>query len=179
MAANARVGREAKHGIWNGWKEARCERVVRHKQDYNRRARVLLLQVSCQSRRRQQVSRLQMRADSIGQVAIPKRCAVLFVCLGNICRSPTAEAVMKMKMEKLRKEGKNDNLVEIVIDSCGTGGGSSNWFQLGGFSYHEGERPDARMTKAGKCILLEMWSNNVFKCHFPLTGNGKIKLILM
>ncbi len=31
------------------------------------------------------------------------------------------------------------------MDSCGTGGGSSDWYMPGGFSFHLGERADARM----------------------------------
>ena len=52
---------------------------------------------------------------------------VLFICLGNICRSPSAEAVMKqlLKLEDLDKD--------IFVDSAGTSG------------YHEGEDADARM----------------------------------
>ena len=55
---------------------------------------------------------------------------VLFVCLGNICRSPTAEGVMR---RLVREQGLED---EIEIDSAGTGG------------WHVGAPPDARATEA-------------------------------
>ncbi len=48
------------------------------------------------------------------------------VCLGNICRSPTAEAVLRAKLEAA---GLGDR---IVVDSAGTG------------SWHIGSPPDAR-----------------------------------
>ncbi|HET6507254.1 MAG TPA: low molecular weight protein-tyrosine-phosphatase [Baekduia sp.] len=53
---------------------------------------------------------------------------LLFVCMGNICRSPTAEAVMRAVVAR---EGLED---EIEIDSAGTGG------------WHVGDPPDARST---------------------------------
>jgi len=52
---------------------------------------------------------------------------VLFVCLGNICRSPAAEGIFR---DMVRAEGLED---KIHIDSCGTGG------------WHEGDGPDNRM----------------------------------
>ena len=52
---------------------------------------------------------------------------ILFVCMGNICRSPAAEGVMKAKVQKKGL----DNL--YFIDSAGT------------HAYHEGELPDSRM----------------------------------
>ena len=54
---------------------------------------------------------------------------LLFVCLGNICRSPSAEGVMK----KLVKESGLEH--EIEIDSAGILG------------IHQGELPDPRMRK--------------------------------
>ena len=57
---------------------------------------------------------------------------LLFVCLGNICRSPTAEGVMR---HLVRERGLED-LVEI--DSAGTG------------SWHVGSPPDARSTDAAR-----------------------------
>ncbi|WP_024612192.1 low molecular weight protein-tyrosine-phosphatase [Pseudoalteromonas sp. TB64] len=55
---------------------------------------------------------------------------VLIVCLGNICRSPTAEAVLKARAKKLG--------VNVKVDSAGTIG------------YHEGKAPDSRSMAAGE-----------------------------
>ncbi|KAI9460998.1 phosphotyrosine protein phosphatase [Lactarius psammicola] len=55
---------------------------------------------------------------------------VLIVCLGNICRSPMGEAV-------LRKVAK-DRDIDILVDSAGTG------------AYHLGEEPDERTTDTCK-----------------------------
>ena len=41
--------------------------------------------------------------------------SVLFVCLGNICRSPAAEAIF---IDLIKKKGLNDN---FFVDSAGTG----------------------------------------------------------
>jgi protein-tyrosine phosphatase len=53
--------------------------------------------------------------------------SVLFVCLGNICRSPLAEGLF---LHRARETGAHDG---FRVDSCGTGG------------WHAGERPDPRM----------------------------------
>jgi protein-tyrosine phosphatase len=50
---------------------------------------------------------------------------VLFVCLGNICRSPAAEGIFRHKALSAK--------TEILVDSVGTGG------------WHVGESPDDRM----------------------------------
>ena len=55
-----------------------------------------------------------------------KRIKVLFVCLGNICRSPTAEGVFRAMVEE---KGLADH---IEIDSAGTSG------------WHKGQAPDPR-----------------------------------
>ncbi len=44
---------------------------------------------------------------------MPRQTSILFVCTGNICRSPTAEAVAKAMAERTGKE--------LVLDSAGTG----------------------------------------------------------
>ncbi|XOV78430.1 MAG: low molecular weight protein-tyrosine-phosphatase [Aestuariibacter sp.] len=55
---------------------------------------------------------------------------ILFVCLGNICRSPTAEAVFKTKA---KQAGLN-----VEVDSAGT------------IAAHAGEPPDRRSMQAGR-----------------------------
>jgi protein-tyrosine phosphatase len=57
---------------------------------------------------------------------------VLFVCMGNICRSPTAEGVFTSLVHKLQLQ---DN---FFIDSAGT------------HAYHIGEAPDLRAQKAAR-----------------------------
>ena len=57
---------------------------------------------------------------------------VLFVCLGNICRSPTAEGVFRSVVERAGL------LEHIEIDSAGT------------HAYHVGAPPDARATQAAR-----------------------------
>lgn len=63
-----------------------------------------------------------MVADESG--SSPTR--VLFVCLGNICRSPLAEGVFRSLVDEAGLSS------EFDVDSAGTG------------SWHVGERPDAR-----------------------------------
>jgi protein-tyrosine phosphatase len=57
---------------------------------------------------------------------------VLFVCMGNICRSPTAEGVF---ISLLKAKGTSD---KFLIDSAGT------------HAYHVGEPPDARAQQTAK-----------------------------
>lgn len=55
-----------------------------------------------------------------------KSTQILFVCMGNICRSPTAEGVMRKYVDELGLS------TQIIVDSAGT------------HDYHVGEAPDPR-----------------------------------
>lgn len=57
---------------------------------------------------------------------------VLFVCMGNICRSPTAEGVLRQRVRAAGLEGRID------IDSAGTG------------DWHVGKPPDGRACSAAR-----------------------------
>ena len=61
-----------------------------------------------------------------------KKISVLFVCLGNICRSPAAEAIF---INLIEKEGLSDG---FNVDSAGTG------------SWHIGKKADRRMRIAAE-----------------------------
>jgi protein-tyrosine phosphatase len=67
-------------------------------------------------------------AENVGMTSQPQS-SVLFVCMGNICRSPTAEGVFR---HVARREGMLD---QLTIDSAGIG------------SWHAGDRPDLRATE--------------------------------
>ena len=67
---------------------------------------------------------------------------ILFVCLGNICRSPAAEAVME---HIVRSEGRSE---EYEIDSAGT------------YAGHRGELADARMRRAAAARGYELLSRS-------------------
>jgi protein-tyrosine phosphatase len=58
--------------------------------------------------------------------------SILFVCLGNICRSPAAEGVLR------HISLKDEQSLELHIESCGLG------------DWHAGRLPDERMREAAK-----------------------------
>lgn len=68
---------------------------------------------------------------------------ILFVCLGNICRSPLAEAMFREKVENKGLSG------HITCDSAGTG------------NYHVGEDPDERSIEIAR------------KYNFPMIHKGR------
>jgi protein-tyrosine phosphatase len=61
-----------------------------------------------------------------------KQIKVLFVCMGNICRSPTAEGVFR---KVIAEQGKTNH---FLIDSAGT------------HAYHVGEMPDSRAQQTAR-----------------------------
>jgi protein-tyrosine phosphatase len=63
---------------------------------------------------------------------------ILFVCLGNICRSPTAEGVLRSLIAEAGLEG------EIEVESAGTG------------AWHVGHSPDPRATEAAAARGIEL-----------------------
>lgn len=76
-----------------------------------------------------QALRRLLRRPAAGTAAAPEapvRQRLLFVCLGNLCRSPTAEAVMRARLARAGLAG------SVAVDSAGTSGANA------------GEAPDAR-----------------------------------
>ena len=69
-----------------------------------------------------------------------KKQSVLFVCLGNICRSPAAEAIF---IDLIHKKGFSES---FIVDSAGTG------------SWHIGKTADSRMRMAAQKRGLEILS---------------------
>lgn len=72
------------------------------------------------------------RGDVAEETESPTARRILFVCMGNICRSPTAEGVFRKLLAERAPE------LEVVIDSAGTHG------------YHDGAPPDPRACRAAE-----------------------------
>jgi len=109
---------------------------------------------------------------------------ILFVCLGNICRSPTAEIVFR---EIVAREAPG---LSVEVDSAGTAG------------YHVGEPPDARTRAAALrrgydmsalrariveptdfghfdlILAMDRDNLNVLNRRAPATARGRIRLFL-
>lgn len=76
--------------------------------------------------------------------------SVLFVCLGNICRSPAAEGLLRHLHSKRQKD------LDLHIESCGIG------------DWHLGHLPDERMRDAAKArgIILSSRAQQFKPVHF-------------
>lgn len=109
---------------------------------------------------------------------------VLMVCMGNICRSPTAEAVLRRFTEQMGLQR------QILVDSAGT------------TDYHKNEAPDRRAQMAAQRrgyemahlrsrkvehkdfvefdYLLAMDNKNLshLKAFYPVNGQAKVSLFL-
>ena len=71
-----------------------------------------------------------LRKTPAGDEVAPDAVRVLMVCMGNICRSPMAEGVLRAKLQQAGLH------TRVVVDSAGTHG------------YHSGEAPDPRAIRA-------------------------------
>ena len=65
---------------------------------------------------------------------------VLWVCLGNICRSPMAESLLQAKLSR------HPSLAHVFVESAGTGG------------WHAGELPDPRTRAVLEANGISAWS---------------------
>jgi protein-tyrosine phosphatase len=88
--------------------------------------------------------------DALADRARGRDARLLFVCLGNICRSPTAEGVMR---EMVSREGLLDS---VQIESAGTG------------AWHVGSAPDRRASAAARAhgVTLEGSARQVTAADF-------------
>ena len=85
---------------------------------------------------------------------------ILFVCLGNICRSSSAEEVMRTL---IRKEGLER---EIEVDSAGI------------LSYHQGELPDSRMRMHASRRGYNLTHRSRPVCTDDFTGRARFRFLL-
>ncbi len=81
---------------------------------------------------------------------------ILMVCLGNICRSPMAEGILRKKVDAIGKK--------IIIDSAGTS------------NYHVGDHPDARAT--AKAAQYKIDISNLRGRQFSVSDFDEFDLIL-
>jgi protein-tyrosine phosphatase len=80
---------------------------------------------------------LKVRADigrttDLNAMIGQKKTSILFVCMGNICRSPTAEGVMRKLIDDTGMQNR------VTVDSAGT------------HDYHVGDPPDRRAQEAAR-----------------------------
>ena len=93
---------------------------------------------------------------------------VLFVCMGNICRSPAGEGVFKQLIQKNNLED------QVYVESCGLG------------DWHIGHSPDSRMLEVSKArgILLSSRAQQIKRQHleefdYILAADKKVYHVLI
>jgi protein-tyrosine phosphatase len=105
------------------------------------------------------LANLRRAAARVIGKAEPERLAVrrvLFVCMGNICRSPTAEGVFRKLLEERAPD------LDVQVDSAGT------------HAYHVGDPPDPRAQRAAKLRGIDLSSQRARRvterdfAHFEL-----------
>lgn len=105
--------------------------------------------------------------DIINSLKGKEKVRVLFVCLGNICRSPAADGIMQ---SIIKEHGDEERW---VIDSAGTGG------------YHVGDLPDNRMRIHARrrgyelnhiCRQVRLSDFDEFDLIIPMDANNEINL---
>jgi protein-tyrosine phosphatase len=106
---------------------------------------------------------------------------ICFVCMGNICRSPTAEAVMR---QRIRDAGLDDR---VVVDSAGTGGwhvgGGADERALSTMQAHgyDGSAHVARQFDpswfAGRDLVVALDANNVQSLRWLAPAGEEHKVV--
>jgi protein-tyrosine phosphatase len=91
---------------------------------------------------------------------------ILMVCLGNICRSPLAEGIMRSKLSQ-----------DFIVDSAGTGG------------WHAGELPDKRSIAIAKSKGLDITNQrarqfkisdfDTFDCIYVMDNSNYIDVLAL
>ncbi|MEE0977986.1 MAG: low molecular weight protein-tyrosine-phosphatase [Muribaculaceae bacterium] len=112
----------------------------------------------------------QKRLEYINSLKNKEKISILFVCLGNICRSPAADGVMNALVEH------SGDANRFVIDSAGTG------------NYHIGDLPDQRMRIHGRrrgyefnhiCRQVRMSDFDNFDLIIPMDASNERNLRMM
>lgn len=110
---------------------------------------------------------MNQRRDLVDKLKNKEKLRILFVCLGNICRSPAAEGVLKSIVEAGGEQARWE------IDSAGTG------------RYHIGDLPDKRMrvhaslrgyTLDHRCRQVTEDDFNRFDLIIPMDSSNEINL---
>eukprot|EP00922_Rhytidocystis_sp_ex-Travisia-forbesii_P069958 GHVS01104473.1.p1 GENE.GHVS01104473.1~~GHVS01104473.1.p1 ORF type:complete len:248 (+),score=67.50 GHVS01104473.1:49-744(+) len=87
----------------------------------------------------QSIANNHWRSSSNSPTSSPPPFRLTFICLGNICRSPAAEAIFHSLLAA------SNQSTSFSVDSCGLGGIGGSSFYRDGYNCHEGALADDRM----------------------------------